>query len=790
MKRLLTVAILCLLAACGGADVPVEKGGQRAQRHATVAAASYDLVVNRLYVAYYGRPADPDGMAFWSSQFASAGVSNDLPAIVQAYATNATVKLIVDAFGNSAESTALYPGDNTAFVHAIYRNLFNRRAEAEGLAFWASAIDNNVVTRPLAALAIAVGAQGSDLSIIDNKVAVAANYTASLNTDELKKAYSGTRANAMMRSMLFSVGAQTVASNLNSTINSLNTALRSGQHYVISAIEPATAKVGEPTVFVMRGFGGGPWKRYQADCLSATGVALPANTPTETYFACTPSTEGTDDFYVTVNDVEVFRQKMTFVKAGTATPGGSTGDSGGGTPTEPVPVTPTSTSDILSLGVYAQSDTVLLVKKDGTVWTWGDNSFNQAGLQPADGTALWSIPRLVENMPANRTFIHASAGATVSVVFDNNSSPWFWGSGQYGLTERSNTLNLARPALPNHSLITYSDIRIGRDFAVGLTTKGDVYDWGEGVYLGRANEFKYDLKFVHLTFSYPTGQTRQIAVGAHHVVTLLNDGSVYTWGNRSDKGQLGRNVSDTRLEAIMKPTKVLSDVAFIAAGSYSSYAIKKDGTLWAWGANNKGQLGDGTTVQRNAPVGIAGKFSTIAPGSEHVLALDHSGTAWSWGSNAYGQLGNGSTTDALVPKRVGGGYQRIAGGNNFSLLETTTGTLMAAGLNASGQLGDGTTSNRSSLTKVLPLNKDNSTGGSSANATEKACASVPYPGTGDVQFTVFDRIAQFDQCMFRATGSAAYVTDGNAQCKVLAGLLAMAPGPFKPLYCNGSLLIK
>ena len=127
---------------------------------------------------------------------------------------------------------------------------------------------------------------------------------------------------------------------------------------------------------------------------------------------------------------------------------------------------------------------------------------------------------------------------------------------------------------------------------------------------------------------------------------------------------------------------------------------KSDGTVWAWGSNNKSQLGDGTTTNSSTPVqsapGVLTGITAVAAGNEHSLALKSDGTVWAWGSNSNGQLGDNSTTDHAVPVQVSGltNVTAIAAGVNFSLALKSDGTVWAWGYNGSGQLGDSSTTDR------------------------------------------------------------------------------------------------
>ncbi|MBI5238810.1 MAG: hypothetical protein HY887_10405, partial [Deltaproteobacteria bacterium] len=133
----------------------------------------------------------------------------------------------------------------------------------------------------------------------------------------------------------------------------------------------------------------------------------------------------------------------------------------------------------------------------------------------------------------------------------------------------------------------------------------------------------------------------------------------------------------------------------IAGGWYHTIALKNDGTVWTWGWNYYGQLGDGTTTDRLTPVQVSGltNVTAIASVYDHTIALKNDGTVWTWGANWYGQLGDGTTTNKSAPVQVSGltSVTAIAGGNKHTIALKNDGTVWAWGANWAGQLGDGTT---------------------------------------------------------------------------------------------------
>jgi hypothetical protein len=195
-----------------------------------------------------------------------------------------------------------------------------------------------------------------------------------------------------------------------------------------------------------------------------------------------------------------------------------------------------------------------------------------------------------------------------------------------------------------------------------------------------------------------------VAAGYDFSFALKADGTVWAWGT-NDIGQLG----DGSVTGRTTPVQVydLSGVTAVAAGWSFSFALKADGTVWAWGDNNVGQLGDGTTDGRHTPVQVQNLsgVTAVAAGAEHSLALKNDGTVWAWGSSNAGALdnGTGSGNDRHTPVQVQNLSEvtAVAAGIGFSLALKRDGMVWGWGYNHYGQLGDGTTDDRHTPVQVL-----------------------------------------------------------------------------------------
>ena len=242
----------------------------------------------------------------------------------------------------------------------------------------------------------------------------------------------------------------------------------------------------------------------------------------------------------------------------------------------------------------------------------------------------------------------------------------------------------------------------------------------------------------------------KVAVGANHTLILKQDsngnpGTIWAMGD-NQYGQLGDGTTTQRNLAVeVKVSGVaVNGVTDIAAGENHSFYIKSDGSLWAMGLNANGQLGDGTTDTSTTPIQIlASGVSQIAAGANHSLILKSDGSLHTFGRNDNGQLGDGTTTQRNTPTQIlASGVSQIAGGGNHSIYLKTNGSLWAMGLNSSGQLGDGLTSDLSTPYEVETNGVTKIAAGASHNLYIKNSYLWAMGENGDGQLgdsTIWDR---------------------------------------------------
>lgn len=295
-----------------------------------------------------------------------------------------------------------------------------------------------------------------------------------------------------------------------------------------------------------------------------------------------------------------------------------------------------------------------LAFRDTTIMAWGYNAFGQVG---DDSVTERTQP--VSTGLLGMTGM--SAGSNHSLAFMNNSTVRAWGYNGYGQLGDTTLDNRIKPVKVS-GLSGVIAVAGGGFHSLALNSDNKVWGWG----LNGSGQIGQDTSTTpHSTIPVEmtsiSGVTK-IAAGGHHSVALKSDNTVWTWGDNSD-GQLGNNSTTTTNSYTPVPVKKqdnsnLTNIKLIAAGSAFSVAVDNANNIWAWGYNGYGQLGNNSTtksyyaVQANGITLLSGEnIVAISAGADHVLAVTSNGRLFAWGLNRYGQLGDGST-DRLVPTEV------------------------------------------------------------------------------------------------------------------------------------------
>ena len=275
-----------------------------------------------------------------------------------------------------------------------------------------------------------------------------------------------------------------------------------------------------------------------------------------------------------------------------------------------------------------------------------------------------------------------------------------WSVSNPGMTGASISGNTFNTTAAGKAIVTatveqeFSDFKIisaGDYHTVAIKEDGTLWSWGlnnQGQ-LADSSATQRNTPVQEITKSTDWSY---VSAGGWHTVAIKEDGTLWSWG-RNDEGQLGDGSTDNRNTPVQEITKSTYWL-LVSTGYGYTVAIKKDGTLWSWGNNDYGQLGDGTTTDRNTPVQEITKSTdwSYVSAEYHTVAIKEDGTLWSWGWNYYGQLGDSSTDNSNTPvqeitKSTDWSYVSAGGWHTVAIKED--GTLWSWGLNCYGQLGDG-----------------------------------------------------------------------------------------------------
>jgi alpha-tubulin suppressor-like RCC1 family protein len=320
------------------------------------------------------------------------------------------------------------------------------------------------------------------------------------------------------------------------------------------------------------------------------------------------------------------------------------------------------------------------IKSNGTLWAFGNNSYGYLG----DGTATSQYPQHAIQIGSATTWTSVSAMDNHTVALQSNGSLWRWGgypTGELG----DGTPNLSNVPTQLGSDTDWTFVAAGYAFTHALKSDGTLWAWGNNEQ-GQLGDSTTTQRNVPTQIGSATNWI-SVAPGDDHVLALKSDGTIWSWGN-NETGKLGDGTTNNRSAPVQ--IGAASNWTSISAGSLHSLARKSDGTIWAWGDNAQGTIGDASTTQRNVPtqVGIITTWAYIAAGrgpngEGHSLGIRTDGTLWAWGDNTYGQLGDNTHTDRLVPTQIGSAtdwsFANLRGGELSTIARKTDGTLWGWG---------------------------------------------------------------------------------------------------------------
>ena len=328
------------------------------------------------------------------------------------------------------------------------------------------------------------------------------------------------------------------------------------------------------------------------------------------------------------------------------------------------------------------------------------------------------------NLSANTSeaITQVSLGGSHSAVLNSSGRIFTWGNnanGQLGNGTTGTATNKSAPVEITASFNlnageTIAQMSLGGNHTLVLSSNDRIFTWGYNLY-GQLGDGTLTVKNTPLeitsSFNLIGSETiTQVSSGGNHSSAISSNGRVFTWGYNL-YGQLGdgSTIDKTTPVEITTGFNLIGSetITQVALGNNHSIAISSTGRIFTWGYNNNGQLGDGTTIDKNTPLNITSTgfnlnlgetITQVSLGDSHSSALSSTGRVFTWGLNSFGRLGDGTTINRSQPVDITSGFVSDSGtitkielGNQNSSALTSTGRVFTWGLNGLGQLGDGTT---------------------------------------------------------------------------------------------------
>jgi alpha-tubulin suppressor-like RCC1 family protein len=367
------------------------------------------------------------------------------------------------------------------------------------------------------------------------------------------------------------------------------------------------------------------------------------------------------------------------------------------------------------ISIWGGARGTVILKSDGTVWTWGANFSGKLGIGETNDVRL--LAPVEVHGAGNVGFLNSVntiMGCEVhNVAIKSDGTVWSWGSNAFGQLGNGTTNDSWTPVQTGLTAVPplTSVVKLGGRpyFTLAVKSDGTVWAWGMNRYgqigNGTVNPLGGPQVVVPtmVSNSWPGGSInspRQVTCGYQFGAALTTNGTVWTWGSGTH-GELGQGTPTTSYY----PAQVsgLTNIISISAGWFHILAVKSDGTAWAWGNNSNGELGEGSTANRSNAVQVLNVSNVVAVsgGDSHSSVLTANGTIWKFGLNDVGELGNGTNTPApnpfpakLLTDKFGNGFSNVvmmAARDYHNIALKSDGSVWMWGANDQGQCGDGTT---------------------------------------------------------------------------------------------------
>ena len=304
------------------------------------------------------------------------------------------------------------------------------------------------------------------------------------------------------------------------------------------------------------------------------------------------------------------------------------------------------------------------IKTDGTLWMWGNGGSGRLG----DNTTVSKSSPI--QVGALTTWAQVAGGGAHCGAVRTDGTLWTWGYNGYGKLGTNTTANQSSPVQIG-SGTSWSRFSASQNASFAISAAGALYAWGRNRYGENAQNDAGDAT----SRSSPTQvgaltDWQYVAGGEYHILAVKTNNTLWMWGRESASGCLGQNTYSTSRSS---PTQVgaLTNWATGAVGAQFTLAVKTDGTLWSWGRNDYGMLGQNNVISRSSPVQVGSltDWSAVSARQAHTVAIKTDGTLWSWGRGGNGTLGDGQANNRSSPVQIGAltNWVTAAASDMFSL---------------------------------------------------------------------------------------------------------------------------
>ncbi|MCL2601814.1 MAG: hypothetical protein FWD91_03265 [Treponema sp.] len=291
------------------------------------------------------------------------------------------------------------------------------------------------------------------------------------------------------------------------------------------------------------------------------------------------------------------------------------------------------------ISVSAGGEHTAAIKSDGTLWSWGDNNYGQLG------DNLKTSSRVPVQVFGNGTWVSVSAGGDHTTAIKSDGTLWAWGKNWYGQLG-DNSISSRMVPVQEDSKSTWVSVSASSNHTAAIKSNGTLWAWGGNEY-GQLGDNSNTGSRIPVQENNESTMWVSVSAAHSHTATIKSDGTLWLWGSNKE-GQLGTSgASNIPLQERSKSTTWVS----VSVGGEYTAAIKSNGTLWTWGNNNDGQLGNGgfygDHIQVDSNPAPWASVSTSLSIFSHTVAIKSDGTLWAWGRNSDGQLGNESTDSKI-----------------------------------------------------------------------------------------------------------------------------------------------